>query len=230
MTRKGPLVTLLSGGALAAVLLMASINAADEQGDPDPALAGDATATEQPPPPEAEESPTPDPTEEDEDEGDRADEGGEEPEPVVYVGYVDDGTASVAIAVTGDEATAYVCDGAEIEAWLTGSVRNGELLLSGDADATLTGSFDDDRAQGETTVQGQDFDFTIEFVESPEGLYRFADTVAGAEVEGGWIVLPDGTQVGLLTVDGETVPAPAINPVTGRVIVDGQLITTEPVG
>lgn len=215
MTRKGPLVTLLCGAALAGVLLVASINAAGGGDEPDPALAGGASPTP-PPEPEPAQTGTPAPAQEE--------------EPVTYVGYVDGGTASVAIIITGGEATAYVCDGAAAEAWLTGTAREGELRLDGDA-GSLTASYDVDQASGETTAQGRDWTFTVESVDPPEGLYRFADTVVGgAEVDGGWIVLPDGTQIGLLTVDGETAPAPALDPATGQVEVAGQAVTADRLG
>jgi hypothetical protein len=216
MKNKGPLVTLLGGGALAAVLLTASIIAATGNGDdPDP-LAGDGATPTPEASPEPDEVESPQPV--------------EEPEPVTYVGWADGGGASVAIIVTGDEAIAYVCDGFTVEAWLRGSARNGELLLSGD-DGTLTGSYDDALATGETTASGRDFTFSVELVAPPEGLYRFADTiVGGADVVAGWIVLPDGTQIGAVTVDGVTGPAPALNLDTGQVQIEGVTVTPDRLG
>lgn len=222
MKRKGPIVTLLGGAALAAALLIANINATG--GDDDAALAGDdQTAPPTTPATTPDASPEADPAGDQQAADDRV-------EPVTYVGWVDEGTASVAIVIDDDQATAYVCDGAAVEAWLTGPARNGELLLSGE-DGELTGAYDLDRATGQTTVQGRDWTFTIEQVAAPDGLYRFAETVAGgAEVSGGWIVLPDGTQVGVLTVDGDTQPAPALAPATGRVEVAGQAVVADRLG
>jgi hypothetical protein len=221
MARRGPLITLLGGGALAGVLLIASINAATS-GNEQPDLAGGEA-----PPTEAPEEPDPtEPPDEEEQEQD------EDLEPITYVGWVDGGGASVAIIVTGDEATAYVCDGFEVEVWLEGSAANGELVLRGD-DGELLGSYDDDFATGQTTVGDLSFDFTIEQVDNPEGLYQFANTVVGgAEVEGTWIILPDGTQVGVATIGGEVFgtldednPAPHVNPDTGEVLINGELVT-----
>lgn len=211
MTRKGPLLTLLGGGALAVGLLIASINATGGQDDQDPQLAGEATPGAGP-----SGEPSAEPTEP-----------AGEPEPVTYVGSVDGGGASVAVIIDGDEATAYVCDGGTVEAWLRGDARNGELLLDAD-NGSLVGSYDSEQADGETTVDGRDWTFTIDEVAPPEGLYQVADTVVGgAEVEGGWIVLPDGTQVGVLTVDGDSGPAPAIDPDTGDVDINGRTVTAE---
>jgi serine/threonine-protein kinase len=136
----------------------------------------------------------------------------------------------VAVIVTGDEAIAYLCDGNAVEAWLDGSAVDGQLELTGER-GSLTGDFDDLQASGQATADDQSWTFTIEVVEPPEGLYRFADTIAGgAEVVGGWIVLPDGTQVGALTVDGQTQPAPALDVETGQVTIDGTAATPERLG
>jgi serine/threonine-protein kinase len=212
MRQKGPLLTLLTGGALAAGLLVASTVATAGGSAEDPALAGGATPSAEPAP--AQTSPP-----------------APEPEPelpaVTYVGSVDGGGASVAIIVDGDDTIAYVCNGASVEAWLEGSADAGELDLAGDG-GSLIARYDDQQAVGETTVAGRTWTFTIEEVANPEGLYRFADTVVGgAEVVGGWIVLPDGTQVGVLAVDGEPQPAPRLNPETGEVLIDGQVVTAQ---
>lgn len=219
MASKGPLLTLLGGGVVAAGLLVASVvaTAQENDGDETQVVAG-ATPTAEPSPtaeplPSPEPSPTP----------------GAEPDPITYVGDVDGGGASVALVLNGDEAIAYVCDG-EIEAWLEGTARNGELVLDGD-DAELNGSYDEDAASGEVTALGESWTFTVDLAEQPEGLYRVADTIlGGAEVDGGWIVLPDGRQVGVLTLDGESAPAPELDTETGEVTVDGGTVTAERVG
>lgn len=219
MASKGPLLTLLGGGMLAGMLLVASVvAAAQERDDTDPEAAGAAPTTEAP---EAGLSPSPEP--------EPSPEPAEEVVPVSYVGGVDGGGASVAIVLNGDDAIAYVCDG-EIEAWLSGPVGEGELALAGD-DAELTASYDDNGASGEITALGETWSFTTEQVDEPQGLYRVADTfLGGAEVDGGWIVLPDGRQIGVLTVDGATTTAPELDTATGEVAVPGGTVTAERVG
>jgi serine/threonine-protein kinase len=151
-------------------------------------------------------------------------------ESTTYVGYVDGGGASVAVIVTGDDAIAYVCDGSAVEAWLDGSAEGDELDLTGER-GSLTGSFDELQATGEATADDQTWTFTIEAVDPPDGLYRFADTIAGgAEVVGGWIVLPDGSQVGAINVDGQTQQAPPLDAETGQVTVDGTVVVPERLG
>lgn len=217
MTRTGPLLTLLAGGALAAGLMIANIAVtAGEDGAGDDLAATGATpsATPAPSPTSAEPSPEAAP---------------EPAEPITYVGRTDDGAAAVAIVLAGPDATGYVCDGVT-EAWLTGPADPAALALRGDH-GELTARYDQSSATGEVTANGQTWSFTIEQVPPPEGLYRVADSIlGGAEVDGGWIVLPDGTQIGLLTVDGQPRPAPALDPDTGAVTIDGRTVTADRVG
>ena len=66
-------------------------------------------------------------------------------------------------------------------------------------------------------VAGRTFTFRVKMVQAPNGLYRIADKVATAAVNGGWIVA-DGEQTGTLTVNGVTGAAPPLNTETGEVI------------
>lgn len=234
MARNSPLVTLLVGGALGVGLLGASMAATPDQ--PDEPAAGVTESPSAEPEltdePKEDLEPT-DPPDENADEAEPDDSPeateppADAPEPVTYVGYVDDGSASVAVIVDGDEAIAYVCDGVSREAWLSGAAADGELELTGDQ-GSLSATYDGFVAEGETTVDDQTWTFTIEQVDPPEGLYRFADTIAGgAEVVGGWIVLPGGDQVGLVDVDGEPQPAEQLDVDTGQVTVEGEVVTAE---
>lgn len=217
--RNGPLLTLLAGTGLAGALLLASMVAANGT-EPDGAgaqLAGAGTPSPSPAP-----EPEPEPGE-----PTAAPPAPAEQPPVTYVGWVDGGGASVAIVVTGEQATAYVCDGARTEAWLDGTAQDGYLQLAGDG-GQLVARYDAGAASGQVSVGGRSWSFTVEHVDPPEGLYRFAGTIAGgAEVRGGWIVLPDGRQVGVLTVDGSPAPAPALDPATGAARVAGYPVTAE---
>lgn len=196
MGRKGPLITLLAGGALATGLMVANVNVTDPP--PDPVLAGGALAPSPTPPasasPPAEASQAP--PEDAEEAGDYA--APEEPEePVSYVGYVDGGGVSVAILLAGEDTTAYVCDGGELERWLFGEPGDGELTLTNDRGDVLTATVDDEVAEGELTVDGRRWTFTVKGVPGDAGLEKFAATVqGGAEVEDGAIVLPDGRRFG----------------------------------
>jgi hypothetical protein len=115
------------------------------------------------------------------------------------------------VAVRDGRAIAYLCDGDDVEVWFQGPALAGELALTSKAGATLTGSFRAGSATGSITFGGRAAKFRIPSVRKPSGLYRAAGQVRDAKVKGGWIVLPDGTQTGVLTVGGEPQPAPPLD-------------------
>lgn len=200
-----PLLTLLGGVTLGAVVLALSVHATGGNDEPPvPAAAPTATAVAG-----ASAAPSPSPT--------------QTPINATWAGRLTAGT--LAISVQDDVAVAYLCDGAAIEAWLQGTAAGGRLDLAGRAGETLSGTFGEGRASGQIKIDDQVLPFTVTAVTAPSGLYRAAATVRGAQVDGGWIVLADGTQVGLVTVDGIAQPAPPLDTATGRVTVDGDVLT-----
>jgi hypothetical protein len=219
MRRSGPLLTLLVGLVLGVGLLVLSMNATN--GDPDEqAAAGTAasasptaTATVPPAPtepPKTAEAPAPAPE-----------------APATYAGRVDGGAATVAIAINGGQAVAYVCDGRQIEAWLQGPASGGTMALIGAGGANLTGTYGNGVSAGSVAADGKAWTFTAPVAQEPAGLYRATATVAGARVVGGWIVLPDGSQVGVMTEDGRRAPAPSLDVATGQASVEGTPIAAE---
>jgi serine/threonine-protein kinase len=153
--------------------------------------------------------------------------GGATPDPnapiTTYAGKVDGRAAAIAIAVRNGQAIAYVCDGARLEAWLQGPAGDGQLALTGKNGASITGTHNGATAAGTAVAGGRTFTFTIKMVQAPAGLYRIADKVANAAVNGGWIVA-DGEQTGTLTVDGVTGAAPPLNTETGETTVNGVVV------
>ncbi|MER6789033.1 hypothetical protein ABT330_31175 [Streptomyces sp. NPDC000658] len=147
-----------------------------------------------------------------------------------YAGRTDDDTAAVAVSVRDGRAIAYFCDGRTRESWLKGEVAgDGALRLTGRDGAKLTGMLGDGtRIEGTVRVGGTPRAFTADRARKPSGLWRATATVRSATIDGGWIVLRDGSQVGVLTRDGEPSPAPRIDPRTGAVTVDGQHLTARP--
>ena len=61
--------------------------------------------------------------------------------------------------------------------------------------------------------------------EPPAGLYR----ARGSKTAIGWIILPDGSQVGIQTTGEESAPAPKLDPDNPEVTVDGEQLQGEPV-
>lgn len=222
MRRNGPLITLLAGLALAAVLVTVNLvatSAGDDAATPsgfDAAAAPTSAAASAPavdPSPSASLPPSPPPAKVN----------------AVWAGTVDGGGATIAIAVTDGVAVAYLCDGKRAEVWLQGTAAAGKLALTGKKGATLTGTFGGGKAIGTVAAAGRDWRFTAPAIAKPSGLYRAVADVRGAKVVGGWIVLPDGSQVGVVTVDDEPQPAPAIDPATGAATVEGTALTAVPV-
>ncbi|MEU7577379.1 hypothetical protein AB0B50_07230 [Streptomyces sp. NPDC041068] len=221
MKRSGPLLTLLGGLLLA--LFMLSLNATTGTGSS--SYGGDApdAATPTPSPTRSSPEPSPEPTE-----SEKPDE--KPPPDASYAGRTDDDASAISISVRDGKAIAYYCDGRDTESWLKGKVEDdGSMRLTGKHGAKLNGRIADEKVRGTVDIDKETSKFTAEKAEKPSGLYRATTEVRGAKLDGGWIVLPDGSQVGILNRDGEPGKAPRIDPGTGTVRVDGDDITARPV-
>jgi hypothetical protein len=186
MKIKTPYLTLLVGAALGAVLLVASMLATPQAPASPIAAATPApasSATAQPSPA----SPTP-----------TATATANVPARANYAGEVNGGGASVAISIHHGQAIAYVCNGSVIEAWLKGTAANGHLAMTGKGHARLSATYRTKRAVGHVIAHGVRYTFSAPAVHKPSGLYRAIAIVRGAKIKAGWIVLPDGSQVGSL--------------------------------
>ena len=186
MKIKTPYLTLLVGAALGAVLLVASMLATPQAPASPIAAATPApasSATAQPSPA----SPTP-----------TATAVANVPARANYAGEVNGGGASVAISIHRGQAIAYVCNGSVIEAWLKGTAANGHLTMTGKGHARLSATYRTKRAVGHVIAHGVRYTFSAPAVHKPSGLYRAIAIVRGAKIKAGWIVLPDGSQVGSL--------------------------------
>ncbi len=133
---------------------------------------------------------------------------------------------AIAIAVKGDEAAAYLCDGANVESWLKGTAADGAVdLKSKDGATTLTGELTGENLNGTIMVAGQPLQFSIAPAQAPAGLYRGE----GDTTTLGWIILPDGSQVGIARSASGTAPAPPLDPAKGAVTVRGERVGAEKV-
>ncbi|MFF0722925.1 hypothetical protein [Micromonospora sp. NPDC003816] len=157
-----------------------------------------------------------------------------------WIGQLENG-ATIAITVKNGKAEAYVCDGREMEVWLSGTVRDGKIELTG-KDAKLTGVIRGDVASGEMVVGVRRWKFTARpeektddapVVKSGSGtapaIYRATEEIRAAGIDGGWIMLPDGTQIGIVTWNGRPIPAPPLDPAFFTTKVNGVTITAAPV-
>jgi hypothetical protein len=217
MKRPGPLLTLLAG--LLFGLFMLSLNATTGTKSASSTYKEESPAvTASPTPGKTTASPSPSPTRTATPEG-------------VYTGRTDDDSSAVAVSLRAGKAIAYFCDGHNIESWLKGDVRDdGSMRLTGQSGARLNGTPKGSKQiSGTADLGGGHYTFTIDKAKKPSGLYRANSQVRGARIVGGWIVLPGGKQVGIVTNDGEPAAAPPIDPETGAVTVDGQQLTARPV-
>ena len=216
MRRNTPLITLLTGAALGVVLLVASM-LADPSGKPASYSAAAAAATSAPPAatetaPAAPSSPAP-----------------AAPSPTAvttapvkatYAGRVGGGGGSVAVSIHGSQAIAYVCNGSTVEAWLKGTAADGKLVMTGKNHARLTVAYTSRRLAGDVVAHDTHYSFAVHTVNKPSGLYEATAVVRGATIKAGWIVLPDGTQVGSLEPNADAAApsakrAPALDVTTG---------------
>ncbi|WP_432874767.1 hypothetical protein ACQPYH_22785 [Kribbella sp. CA-245084] len=144
--------------------------------------------------------------------------------PAVYAGRTNERQTSLAIATKGDRAAAYVCDGRSLEAWLTGTYRNGQLVLRSKTGERLTAAITNNTATGTFTLSGRTLRFSIAKAGPPAGLYRGQNSKSTI----GWIVLPDGKQVGV-DDDGTPAPAPPLDTTTRAATVNGVPVTAQAV-
>ncbi|MGW1342518.1 hypothetical protein ACWCOV_15835 [Kribbella sp. NPDC002412] len=138
----------------------------------------------------------------------------------VFTGRTTGREATLAIAVKGGRAAAYVCDGRSVEVWLTGTHDGGRLGLRSKSGERLTATLAAEAVTGTVTVRGRQLAFTIDKADPPAGLYR-ARTSSNTI---GWIVLPDGSQVGVDN-DGTPAPAPPLDAASGTATVGGSPVT-----
>ena len=201
MKRRGPLITLVL--TLGALVVMLSLNDALIPNQPGAAPDPAGTSAEEP----ADQSSPAAPA------------GTEFPDEAVYAGKDATGKVAVAVAITGDRAVAYLCDGTSLEAWLTGTVDGGRVTLESNRGATVEARFNGKRVTGVAAEGDEQFAFDLDKADPPAGLYReqSGDTTIG------WIVLPDGRQVGIKNTDGTLTPAPRLDPETDA----AELVTGE---
>jgi hypothetical protein len=148
------------------------------------------------------------------------------PAEVMYSGDATASDLAIAVAIKGKQASAYLCDGAAVEDWLKGTADAGKVELSSkNGGSALSGALKGKRLAGEVTFRGKTVPFSIAVAPPPAGLYRGQN----GQTTIGWIVLPNGKQVGISNEGGRETPAPELDPEKGFVTVDGMRIDAEQV-
>lgn len=147
------------------------------------------------------------------------------PNKIVYAGRAEDGAGAIAVAVLGTQAAAYFCDGRSVESWFRGAVQGGDISLKSKDGGTLQASLDGDHLKGALRIKNQRVRFEINKAKKPAGLYR----ARGSKTTIGWIVLEDGSEVGVQTTDQNSMAAPELDPENPQVTVDGENLDAAPV-
>jgi hypothetical protein len=147
------------------------------------------------------------------------------PEKIVYARRAEDNGGAIAVAVLGDQAAAYFCDGRNVESWFRGSVTEDEISAKSTGGATLEAELDGNHIKGTVQIKSEKLKFEMNEAKKPAGLYR----VRGSQTTIAWIVLEDGSQVGVQTTGADSTAAPELNPGNPQVTVDGENLNAAPV-
>lgn len=128
-----------------------------------------------------------------------------------FTGQTDVETATLAIVTGAGQAAAYVCDGDQFEAWLSGDVVDGRMQLTGAGGATLTGTLEEGLVSGDLDAGGVTTHFVATTAGPPAGVYRAEITVNGEATVIGWAVVSDDVQVGIANIGGLRDDAPRLD-------------------
>lgn len=211
MKHRSPLITLAAVAVAFAIMFIVNMLATPP--------GNSSTGTASPPA-----SPSSTASESDEDE-ESPEEDDKFPKEVVYAGRAEDNAGAVAVAVLGDQAAAYFCDGRNVESWFRGTVEGTDISLMSKSDVTLEARLDGDHIKGSVQINNDTVKFEIDEAKRPAGLYR----ARGSKTTIGWIVLEDGAQLGVRTTGADTSAAPQLDPESPQVTVDGENLNATPV-
>src|SRR5919108_3590808 len=103
------------------------------------------------------------------------------------------------VRAMGDDALAYVSDGRSSGTWLSGSLSDAKLALSGRGKDRIEGRLSPGVVKGEGEVAGRHIEFQLETADQAAGVYRRLDRARSGTLESAWIVGNDGAVVGLTT-------------------------------
>ena len=233
MKRNTPLITLLTGAVLGAVLLISTMLANPSSAPLNYSAAAASSAA--PAESAAASSTAPAPAESSEAPEQSSAEPSAAPSPAParttptradFTGRVGGGGGSVAVAVHGDKAIAYVCNGSTVEGWMRGKVDGDKLVLTGKNQTHLTASYHAGKVTGDVEAHDTDYSFSVSTVSKStsksSGLYQATAVVQGKTIKAGWIVLGDGTQLGSVEVspsgeDAVTAPKLDVATMTARI-------------
>ena len=207
MKIRGPIVTLGAVAVLGVGIWL--VNVSKEDPEPAPPVAQTTTSAAPAPQPAPPPPPVPAPV--------------AFPAKADYVGKIPiaTGTITLDIAVEGDKAIAYACDGNSIETWLRGPAVDGLVsLASKDKTSRLEGRLEGNAVVGTLWIGEKKWDFKADPAQPPAGLYVYED----AGVRSSWIIDGEGGVTGVQRrPDGSTVRAPGLS-LDATSVIDGRTV------
>ncbi len=150
-----------------------------------------------------------------------------------FAGMAQSGHAAVAVAVAihGNKAIAYICNGPTVSSWFEGTASGRTLELTGENHAQLSLTIDSaGMMSGGIIVHDTSFKVSmLPMVHDPAGLYEATAMVHGHMVKAGWIVLSNGTQIGSILINPAgsaptVIPAPPLDLAADTATYDGVVL------
>ncbi len=142
-----------------------------------------------------------------------------------FVTQLRKGKTALALTLRGQRALAYCCDGDSLAEWFQGEVNpDGTLQLVSTRHAKLELQVGSRQITGKLTLplgQAQAFKAAMVSTQGNAGLYRAKKMLGGIEYLGGWIILPNGKQVGAVRCGRSVVSRPWLDPENPVVRVTG---------
>ena len=146
----------------------------------------------------------------------------------IFIGRTSDNELTLAVGIKDGRAVGYLCDGDQVEAWLEGGLEGDRLVLTGRTpENALEATVDARSLVGQVTAGGARTPFSASLVTDEAGLYESRRAVEGITTRIGWIVLPDGTQVGIARTGDLRAPAPPLDVRSLTTIDDGQTVPAQ---
>jgi serine/threonine protein kinase len=146
----------------------------------------------------------------------------------VFTGRTSDNAITLAVGIKNGRTAGYLCDGSKVEAWLEGDATGEKITLRGrDPSTVVEAKVSEQGLFGTITVAGANRPFAAKLATGPAGLYQSKRVLNGIASRIGWIVLPDGTQVGIRNENGVRTPAPRLDPATAEAVDGGETVRAE---
>jgi hypothetical protein len=151
-----------------------------------------------------------------------------------FAGLAQSGHAAVAVAIHGNKAIAYICNGPTVSSWFEGTAAGTTLELTGQNHAQLSLTIDSaGMMSGGITAHDTSFKISmLPMVHDPAGLYAATAMVHGHMVKAGWIVLSNGEQIGSILINPDAsaptvIAAPPLNLAADTATYDGVVLRAD---